>query len=66
METAFVVFMWIGAICTSTVYWLRYSGTDQAFVWRRIKTTFVFVFWYVFLVRLYLAHRSGRPLGSGA
>jgi hypothetical protein len=66
METAFIVFMWIGAIGTSTMYWFNYSGTDQTFVWRRIKTTCVFMFWYVFLVRLYLAHRSGRPLGDRA
>ena len=65
MQTAFIVFMWVGAIGTSTVYWLNCSGTDQMFVWRRVKTTFVFFFWYIFLVRLFVAHRRGRPLGDG-
>ena len=64
MQTAFIVFMWTGAIGTSTVYWFRFSGTDEQFLWRRVKTSLVFCFWYVFLIGLVVAHRSGRTIGN--
>ena len=43
--------MIVGAIGTSTYYWLS-RGRNEDFLVGRFKTTFVFFFWYLYLIYL--------------
>jgi len=54
MSGAFGFIMLFGAIGTSTFYWLS-RGRNEEFLVGRFKTTFIFFFWYVYLIYLGVA-----------
>ena len=51
MEAVFGFIMVGGAVGTSSYYWLT-RGRNEQFLVGRIKTSFAFFFWYVFLIYL--------------
>jgi hypothetical protein len=52
--SAFGLIMILGAVGTSTYYWLS-RGRNEDFLVGRFKTTFVFFFWYVYLAYLVIS-----------
>lgn len=52
MEGVFGVIMVVGAIGTSAYYWIVY-GRYEDFLLGRVKTSFAFFVWYLFLIYLY-------------
>jgi hypothetical protein len=50
---ALLAIWWIGALGTSTYYWVTY-GCDETYVAGRMKTFVAFGYWYFFLIYLYV------------